>query len=536
MSFGGPEYIGQIFPIPVGQSGLVGTRDQSSIDPDKLIIARNLSYYGLTTQKEGGASKYNTAVLTGAPTILGGWDFWPTAGVQRMILFASDGKMYKDSGAGTFPTTLKSGLTVTNVVPVFVEGGLEAAGRSRKLFCFSGSNPVQVLSADGVTTSNLATPPADWTGATQPSFGCIHDNRMFGGGNINDPHRVYYSLSSDQEVFTGAGTGTISIYPGEGERLVGGISFKGLLVLWKFPVGIYIVDTTDPDSLNWTVSRLSKNVGGVSPLGAVAIDNDVVFVDSAANIHMLSAVNEFGFLSASNLSRQGHIYSFLQDNMSLARLGSVRGVYYAAKRELHFAMTGLGAVINNVRFVLDFNRGDMIRFRYSDRDVCESIWLKKDSSNTPRLTSGDNAGFVWDMDKTAKSKDSLGYSGAFQTPYMDFSWINPKLASVRKIGQYLEMEVAPTGNWNLSVDIFWDGQYTQTVNFNMGITSSTLGAFTLGTDQLAGDQILTRKKRITGSGRRVSLLGYNNGAGEDFAVGKFYLHCLVADERPGRGK
>lgn len=530
----GPAYIGQIFTIPVGQGGLVGTKDQAAIDPDKLVIARNISMYGLTIAKEGGASKYNTAVIAGAPTVLGGWDWWPSSGVQRMVVALSDGTLKKDNGAGSFPTTLKSGLTMTDVVPVFVEGGKEAAALDRKLFCFTGLNAVQVLAADGVTTANLATPPADWAGAVQPTFGLMHDARMWGGGNINDPHRMYYSTVTSHEDFTGAGSGTISIYPGEGERIVGAMSFKGLIIVWKFPVGVYLIDTTDPSILNWRVQRLTKSVGGVSPLGAVAVDNDVIFIDPSLNFHLLSAVNEFGDVSSSNLARQGHIYSFLAENFNFARLGFARAVYYPAKREAHFALGGLGSTVNNVRFVLDFNREGSIRFRYSDRDVSEAIWLKKDVNLTPRLTIGDNAGFIWNLDQSVKSKDGAGYTGAFQTPFMDFSWLDPKLATVRKIGQYLECVVAPTGNWNLSVDIFWDGALTQTVTFNMGVSGGALGSFVLGTDKLGGDQILNRKRRITGSGRRISLAGRNSGAGEDFSVSNFYLHCLISDERPGR--
>src|SRR6266850_3687262 len=110
----GPKYIGMVFPIPVAKGGLVGIRDQGAIDPDKLIVARNVSLFGLTIQKEGGAVKYNTAAITGAPSIIGGWDWWPSAGLQRCITIGGDGKMYRDTGAGTFATTLKTGLSVAN--------------------------------------------------------------------------------------------------------------------------------------------------------------------------------------------------------------------------------------------------------------------------------------------------------------------------------------------------------------------------------------------------------------------------------------
>jgi len=48
---------------------------------------------------------------------------------------------------------------------------------------------------------------------------------------------------------------------------------------------------------------------------------------------------------------------------------------------------------------------------------------------------------------------------------------------------------------------------------------------------LAGDQVLNKKRRITGGGRRISLQGRNSGDGQDFSVSKFYLHFRVSDER-----
>ncbi len=528
-------YIGQVIPIPAGQGGLVGTKNQTDIAPDKLITARNVSLYGDALSKEGGAAKYNSSAITGGPTILGGWDWWPTSGTQRMVVACSDGKLYKDTGGGTFGTTLVSGLTITGTVPVFVDGGKEAAANNRKLFCFTGVNAVQVLSADGATTANLATPPADWSGSNQPTFGAVHkDGRMFAGGNANDPHRLYYSTTTNHEDYTGSGSGSISIYPGDGEKLVGAISFKGLIIAWKFPVGIYAVDTSDPLVTNWEVKRLSKNVGGVSPLGMIEVDDDILFIDPTGNVHALSAVTEFGDISASNLSRLNHIYQYLADNLNLSRLNTARAIYYAAKREAHFAVTGAGSSVNSVRFVVDFNDPQQIRFRWSDRDVCEALWLRKDVNNIHRPTTGDNAGFVWNLDQSSKTLGGAAFIGEFQTPHMDFKWVDPKLATVRKIGQFLECLVNPTGSWNLNVDIIWDGVTVQTVTFNMGVTGAALGSFTLGTDKLAGDQIVNRKRRIVGSGRRLSLRGYNSGTGEDFSVGQFFLHCLISDERLGR--
>ena len=526
------SYDGKVVEVPM-MGGLTGTKNQSTIHPDQLLQANNVSFASGALSKEGGAVKYNSTAIIGSPNIIAGHDWFPTDAVQRMIVVLSDGTIKKDSGAFTFPTTLASALTVANTVPMFVEGAKEAAANNRKLFIFTGKNAVQVLSGDGVTTTALLTPPADWSAANQPVVGAIHEFRLWGAGNLNDPHRVYYSTTGNHEDMTGAGSGSITVYPGEGEKIVGMISFKGLLLLWKYPKGLYYIDTTDPTIANWKVRVVSRATGGVSPLGQVLIDNDIIYLDAAGNFQLVSATLEFGNMAANNLSQKFQINSFLHDNVNLSRLQQIRAMYYGNRREVHFLLSSLNSTVNNRRMVIDFNMAEP-RFRFSDRDTMDSIWLRMDIDNIQRPMIGDNAGFVWFLDQDTKSKAGAGYLGQFQTPQIDLSHLGPStnnLPTKRKQGQFLEVVAEPKGNWNLNVDIQWDGVTTQTVTFNMGTGGVGLGTFVIGTDTLGGDTLLNRKRRITGGGRRFSLIARNNGVGEDFSIDKFYLHFVPGDER-----
>lgn len=526
-------YIGHVVEIPIGQGGLTGTKNQALITPDQLIVATNVAFDTGTVKKEGGATKYNSTAITGTPDVIGGYDWWPDTSTQRMIVVTSAGNILKDSGGGTFGTTLASGLTVTDTVPMFVEGGKEAAANNRKLFIFTGQNQVKVLSGDGATVANITTPPADWT-SSFPTCGTNHEGRLWGAGNSNDAHRVYYSTTTNHEDLTGAGSGSISIFPGEGEKIVSIVSFKGLLVVWKFPLGVYYVDTTDPSTANWKVKKLSSGTGGVSPLGFVIVDDDIIFIDASGNFQLLSTVTEFGDMSSNNLSTRAQMNTFVRDNINFSGLGKCRAVFYGFKREVHFALYGSGGTNNNRRIVLDLN-ARAPRFRFSDRDVNHTLWLRKDTDNVPKLLMGSTGGFVYKLDQTTTAKDGTGYNSSFQSSHIDFSHIDPILATKQKNGQFLELVVEPTGNWNLAVDIYWDNTYTQTVYFNMGTGGAALGSFTLGTDALGGDAVLNRKQRITGSGRRLSIACSNNGANEGFSVARFYVHFTVGDERNAAG-
>jgi len=524
------SYKGNVVEIPVGYDGLTGSKNLAQVGPAQLLQALNVTYESNTIGKEGGSAKYNSTAITGAPSIIGGCDWWPSDGVQRMVVLGSDGTIYKDSGSGTFPVELKLGMTITDVVPVFVEGGKEAAAGNRKLFIFTGVNAVQVLSADGITTSNLATPPADWTGATQPIAGCIHENRLWGFGNLSDPHRAYASSTTNHEDFSGALT--LSVYPGEGERIIAGLSYKGALILWKKPRGIYMVDTSDSDTTKWRVIRLSDTIGIASPQAFAIVDDDILYMDTNANFQFLSATANFGDLASRNLSTAAHMNVFFRENINYARIFNVRAIYYPTKREAHFAIAGIGQTTNTHRVVVDFNRSDIARFRWSDKDTCESLWLRKDTDLIPRPVSGDDAGFVWQLDQETRSKDGAGYNCTFQTPPTDFSYLDPKLATKRKLGDFLELIAEPKGSWNINVEIQWDGDTRQTITFDQGAAHSALGVDTiLGSWILGGGELLVRRKRITGSGQRFSMVVRNSGAGEDFSIAKFLLYFRVGDER-----
>ena len=526
------SFSGEVAEMPIGIDGLAGTKNISQLSPGHLIVAENISLASGTMAKQGGSAKFNSSAISGTPQIIGGHDWHPLgSSVQRAVVLLSDGDYKKDTGGADFTVDLKTGLTIGSFTnPVFVEGGKEAAANDKKLFLFTGNNAVQVLDADGSSSGDLNTPPTDWSGANQPSVGLIHENRMWGAGNGNDPHRFYYSLTTDHEDFTTAGAGNIAVFPGEGEKIVGAISFKGLLIVWKFPTGIYIIDTTDVTVANWRVSKHSTSVGGVSPNGHVAIDNDVLFMDLNGEFHLLSAIQQFGSIGTRSLSDIANINEIMRNGTNKAEYPNTQAIYYTDKGEAHFTVSSSGSNYDR-RAIWDLNRQDLPRFHLATKDENRSIWLNQDSDRIPRPRTGDKGGFVWNLDQDNRSKDGSGYTGKWQTTHLDFSHLDPQLGTLNKNGKFLELVVEPVGNFDLSVDVLWDDVTTQTVTFNMGVSGADLGSFVLNTDKLAGANLINKRKRITGSGRRLSLVGRNSGDGEDFSISKFYLGFTRGTDR-----
>lgn len=520
-------YLGQAVPIPIGQDGLTGNQNLSLLKPSQLTTATNISYDQGNLRKEGGAARYNETAISGAPSIIAGWDWHPTPGTQRMVVFTGVGSLLKDTGGGGFTTVLASGLNTTGT-PTFAEGGQETLAADRKLFLVNGFNPVRVLAGDAATASTIASPAADWSGSQQPISMCNHDGRMWGALG----HRIYFSTRTNHEDFAdGTNAGSLAIFPGIGERIIQIMSFKGLLIVWKFPVGIYVVNTADATVANWTVSSLSTTIGGVSPCGAVQVIDDVLFVDAAGNFQLLSGIQEFGQVGLSNLSHVHTFSPFMRQHVNFARLSSIRSVFYAYKLEAHFTVTQLGSGVNDARVVVDFNRPDISRFRWSPRDICESIWLRTDSNHIPRLVIGDTSGFVWELDQDTFSKGDEGYTSELVVNSMAFDWLDPSLAVKRKNGGFIEVVVDPTGNWHLSCDVTWDQGTPQTVEFNLDPGGAVLGSFILGTDVLGGASTIAQRRRLPGSGKRLTLRFYNTEMDEDFNLSQVFISFNLSDER-----
>lgn len=527
-------YAGLIVPLNIGFQGFTGYRNPVIVRPGKLISADNITFEGGLLQKEGGAAKYNSSAITGTPDIIGGWDWHPTGtSTQRMVVVTSAGDILKDSGDGTFPVTLASGLTVSaSTVPIFAEGGAELAGNDRELFIFLGTDAVEVLAADGATTAALTNPAADWASA-YPTFGFIHAGggfnaaRLFAGGNSNDPHRVYYSAATDHDDFTGTGSGSISIFPGVGEKLVGGVSWRGVAVFFKRK-GIYLLDTsviTDP-----LVKQLSTSVGAAGAGCILQIENDVLFMSPTGSIHALSAVQEFGDAETSNLTAIEEIDEWIRRNVNLSLLHLTRSVWYPAKREAHFCVAAASSTTLNRRIILDLSQPGNIRFRIGTRDTIYSIWTRDDSAGVPRPLYGDGVGFVYEMDQESRTIDEDAFKSViFSTPDDLSTQIGDlRSATKNKNGQFLELIAAPADSTSITVQVWWDEQYHETVTFNLTGEGSAFPVtlpFLLG-----GGRIIREKKRITGGGRTIALkIEHEDTA--NFALAQFYLHFTLGDER-----
>lgn len=440
---------------------------------------------------------------------------WDLITGQRIITATTEGALYKERGFNLDAVTLKAGLSTTARPGRFVQGGKEAAANNRKLFYFNGADVVQVLSGDAATTSDITSPPVDWSSTNQPLNGVIHRDRLVAWGNRNDPSRIYLSDPDDHEDFTTPSAQSLRVASNVGERLIGGISFNGVLWLWKWPRGIFYLDDQPLNTSEWVIFTKSEAVGcAESPYAVLPIDDDVLFLAADASFHVLSAVDTLGGVKDSDLSSALGIDKWIRENVNLARLDQVTSVWYPNKKLALFGMPGTGESTNTLTLKFDFagvDQGQPVKFSYSQRDGADAFTIFRDSDTIERPLLGES-GFIYLMDQDARNKNDLGYTASYQTPHLDMSHIpNAGLEYRRKNWKALELVMDPADSGTVTVQVYVDTVLQGTLSFD-------------------ATQRRERKILQVGDGYTISLAVSNSTADEDFKILSHNIWFSVGNE------
>jgi hypothetical protein len=528
-------FTGVSVPIPLGIAGLSGNPNHAELTPAHLVTAQNVSYWTGTLRRESGAVLVTPTALAGAITSGYTW----RGGTRTVITVHPAGQpleLRKDTGPGTFATVLATASVSSDLIPTYAEGGEESLTAAIRLFVAWSPNAPRVVIGDADTATAITGAPAEWA-ASGPAQFVLHEGRMWGLGAGNDPHRVWYSSTTDHEQFVGTGGGNLLVYAGEGDRIVAGLSFKGLLLIWKSPGGIYAIDTADIDPTRWRVTRIAEHIGTRGPGCVTMIDTGVMFIDHAANVQLVTGITEYGSISTANLTRAYDIGGRLRQQTLPTFLPFTVVHFVAARREIHITLRQRGSGGAWGRLVIDLNRADAPhRFRTVTRDHAQSLWVAEDSEGTRRPMIGDSEGRVWRLDQPGTTRTGPGFptddpaQSIALTPEMDFG--EP---TKRKLGKFIEAYVTPDVRSQFFVEVYWDGILRDVVDFDMTLVGFALGPapdpFILDTSWLAGAALTVRRMRLVGSGRRLQLRVVSKGFGEDFSIARLYVSGAFSNER-----
>lgn len=523
-------YVGNTATIQLGQMGLMTDLPPGDVPPGALILANNVTFETGLLTKAPGSLRYNINQVLPAG-IVALWDWWPNNYSQRLIAACSNGAIYRDTGDRLFgsASAINTGLLSLTPKSQFVEGGQETASRVKKLFLFTGTNQLKVLEGDGTSFANVDSPAADWTTPNFPTFGFTHRNRLWAFMG----QRAYASTTGDHEDFTSGGILTQNIYPGEGGNLIGGWIFKGRPFVFKEGGFVYYLDDSDADSDNWNWKKLASNFGLASPHGIFEITNDLLALNESGALVSYTATDALGGIDSADVYKILKIAQHIRDKTSLSGVEYTHSIYYPDKKQAFLTSRTSYQTNNDQLIVLDFN-GQQPRASLWDKDAPDCLALRKDIHKVPRPIYGAADGYVYLMDKEDRLVHTTAYTGEFKIGHTDFRWLDSNIASKNKIFDHLAVEFLPTGDWNLSIDVYIDGAFVETITFPMVVRDDGLGSFTLGSDDLGREETQTIQKPLHGSGRRISLHCKQSGSNQNFALASLTIGFRASAEQATR--
>ena len=512
-----------VIEIVLGRSGLHIRRNKNLVPLGSFKTLRNATLEDDSVRTAAGATPLGDAI--GALTIQTAIDYWPTTAVQRTIVGLSDGSIRKDDGSGASWSSLASGLTTTGTVPFFALGGRELVGKNAKVFYCDRVNAVRVLSADAASMTTIGNPPADWNGTNQPGFLVAHDRWLFGAGNANDPKRIYRSAGDDHENFLLESWS--QHIAGQYEYLAAGLSYKGGLLLFGYPEGVWFLSTESDNDRQWRPLRVGV-AGASGPANVMAIEDDVLWIAPDGSLHLISATNATGSARAEDIAYE-QLGEFLAENINLTQLATAQFVYYAHKRVAMLACHALGATTKNRRIELDVARVKDLggRYTYHDRHRNEALFLRKTSGIlTPHF--GDASGQLWTMDRAARSDNGAGYTFEWQISDDDLARVIEDWAGKKKNGRFLQLEYDPRATAEHTIDVFRDGSLKQEITFALSAGPTALPV-TLPVTLSEAILRTTRKRRLLGQATRWSFGGVSTVAGEDISLTKILVGLEAAE-------
>lgn len=525
-------YRGQTFTIPLGQQGLLTDVAPGLVPSNALIKASSVTLNLGSIEKAPGASAYNTQTLTNEIVAL--VDYWPNSVTQRMFAATSAGNIYRDIGDRLFSsgTAVKTGLGPLTPQTMFVEGGNETAGNPKKLFFFSGTSQVQVLEGDEATFAAISNPASEWTSPSFPTGGIIHRNRLWAFGAINAPARVYASDTGNHEQFT-SNILSFEVFPGEGGRIIAAYVYKGRLFFFKEGNFIYYLNDEDPDSDNWYVTKLSSGFGIAGPHAVMQVVDNIFAMNSSGSVTDLQAADTFGDVEAADIFSRLQIEQFVRSNVALSGLENTHALYYPAKKQAYLTGKSMYGATNNLLHVLDVS-GQGARFMFWHHISASCLALRRDINNVQRPMFGGTDGYVYLMDREDRDVGGSGYEALFKTPHIDFRELDSGLTFKDKIFDFLAVEFVPQGSWNVTVNVYIDGEFSEAITVPMNVRSDGLDTFELDTDELGREEAQTIMKPLHGIGKRISFEITNSGTRENFRICSLTVGFRVAGENQTR--
>lgn len=370
----------------------------------------------------------------------------------------------------------------------------------------------------------------DWLSGSYPTYGFVFLDRLLAFGNTNNAHTIYYSTGTDHENFVDlTSAGTITVYPGEGEKIVSAISYKGSMLLFKWPSGVYAISEVLPDLSGYSISKLVNSFGIAGPHSWAYVLDDVLLMNSSGSITSIQATTAYGDLEYGDVLANSKVEQYFRDKINYTRLAYTHAVYYSEKKQAYFTVASAGSSMQDAMIIVDINT-QTPRILYSDKDKATTLSMYKSTAGFEKPFYGTVGGAIYVMDGSTYAVGGSPYLCNFKTVNIDFSYLDQTLASKTKLFDFLEVVYSPQGDWTFSVAVFIDDKFIETIDFS-GLSIAGMDDFTLDEDVLDASVVIRVRKPLHGSGKFIAFQVVQNSSLSNFKIEQFVVSFRIGDER-----
>ncbi len=487
-------------------------------------------------RKVGGTERIFSEAFQGLPAINGMTDFWLDVGgtvTQHFVLVTAAGEIYLDNLDGTASAITGTATPGSDPIPVFC-----VAEDTLTLWFSTNSTPLKYTGSGNVEA--LGGSPPTGRGAV------YHLGRLWAWGANSNPSRLYYSAFGNIEDWSGGDTGSIDVQAGDGDRIIGAISFREKLFVFKGPrIGsIHIISGTAPTgSDGFSRHRFNKGIPLQTHNSLLEIGNDVLFM-SNRGIHSLAATEKFGSFAGKEETR--FLKKFFREQINPTRLDRVWACDYSQKSCAVWAMTQAGSTSNDKVLGLSYVRHEEEGYKpFTWARSCVSAAIRKNiTTELDDLIFGTNAGLALRQDISTRAETTVAIAGfVLDSGALDTGLLGGTFSSVAYnmhlrtpqilIGQTdaigkprpdqsvtlysMYMRSISTGNHDIHVSLSRDNEEAESYKFNQGQKAFVLDTSHLDVDTLGGEQmrLVYSDPPVIGSCRALQLDITQGGLNED---------------------
>lgn len=431
------------------QKGLDSDTDEAIMQfmrkPDYCVTVEDIVYtLAGGKNKRDGFAYHDSAAITGAEELKGGYDFWANVSnvkTQKIVVWdgGATGQAWIQPAAGGAWTELAADTGVT--APTAITRVAFEVFNNDLVMAITDSNSAgrAPYKWDNQETGNIYKD----LGGNPPAMKFIrkHQGRLWGAGDPANPDRIHYSSPGNHEEWNGTGDSSyIDIDPGDGDsRGITAIfpSFRGQLFVAK-KNALYKITGTDP--LSYKVDVVSYGLGCISHNSAVSVDMDDVYFASERGFHSLVLTDKFGDFEGAFLSQTIQT-DFLACDQIMKRY--MQGIWIPSLNSVVWNMSRNGTRMDQF-WLYD------IRFKawYKWTGVNPTALFKVEDSSTTikRVYFGNNVGRLSKAQVTGIYHDytNTAISEELTTPFIYPSNNPAAQVAFKKLGVWIKMPASET--------------------------------------------------------------------------------------------